>query len=55
MGQYKFAMFWIKGFRIGFDFEWKWEINISLGFVSLYFGLTEQASGYNLFNKWSKI
>lgn len=52
MGQYKFATFWIKGFRVGFDFEFGYEINISLGFFSLFIGLTEHANGYNLFNKW---
>jgi len=54
MGQYKLMISFIKGFKIGFDIEWKWEINIYLGSFRLFIGLADYASGYNLFDKWFK-
>lgn len=54
MGQYKYMITFIRGFKIGFDYDPKWQINIYLGLINLYIGLGDNAMGYNIFNKWPR-
>lgn len=52
MGQYKFMCSFVKGFKIGFDYQHGWEANLYLGLFHVFIGLTSGAKGYNMFNKW---
>ena len=54
MGQYKFMIQFVKGF--GFHCQWDpgYDFTIRVLCFIVNFGRTDGASGYNIFNKWTK-